>query len=1027
MTEERLAILVKSGKKVSEEFQVTWKNHELNVWVEEISGQWFPDFLEPIDSDGGSPEVSSAFGDFPPNESGHTKGCMDDRSESCMGESTVALSLNPEVSMHEDCVHGEHDQPPFGNNEEREVGEENGPQKDANRPLEEPTTSVPRPSYITCRPKKSLMLSLKTKDFFLTSGFLAGVADRINIVNIHAPNDSVLRRNLWVELAALIAQQDGFWVLLGDFNDVRAEPERVNSKFDRAATEAFNGFIDNSGLLEFSMTGATDFGPIPFRFYNSWIGEKRLLEIIHSGLPILLGVGKKDVVLSDFLRRIKAAIKKWRIEVKEKDNKDVLDLQECIRSIEEKVADGTASAVEKKLRIDLRVKVNKLESIKVKDLQQKARVIWAKFSDENSSFFHKIISTNLANNRINGLCFQNRVVSDPGELKEEIRKWFRKQFAEPIRRRPDFDGDGLPRLSKQCGRILCERFSEKEVYTAVKNCDGADGLKKVINEISSPVQSAFVDGRNILDNPLIISETVAWAKKSKSKLLIFKVDFEKAYDSINWKFLARMLSKMSIPEKWICWIRGCLESGMGSVLVNGSPTKEFKYKRGLRQGDPLAPFLFIIAMEIYLVTGLKVNRQKSKVFGIGVKEDEVVQVANLVNCEAGNLPFTYLGIPIGANMKRAKFWKPIVDKFTAKLSKWKARYLSFAGRMTLAKSVLGSLLSYFLSLFSAPKCIIKKLEKIRRDFLWGKSSSRHNMRWIKWDLLLKSRKDGGMGMGGIQEFNLAMLSKWWWRIKVNLSQLWAEVVAAVHRGISASQSLIPIKKSVPGVWKDIASVEVTLSKIGIDIKEKFVQDGSCWKWGNDPAGSFTVKQVRIDIEKALHQQADDGFMYEWNNWATSKANYLLWRVMLGKVASKIGLMHRGITLGDTMCPRCGLYEENTDHIFVNCLLAKCVWWNVLAWVRIKFTECDNLKDFITLITQSPGDKVWKKAVYMIAIATIWRIWWARNEKLFEDNFIPFNRMVDQIKEDTYVWICNRSKLKPLKWDNWKVFDIVGIM
>ncbi|KAJ0627618.1 putative RNA-directed DNA polymerase [Helianthus annuus] len=86
----------------------------------------------------------------------------------------------------------------------------------------------------------------------------------------------------------------------------------------------------------------------------------------------------------------------------------------------------------------------------------------------------------------------------------------------------------------------------------------ANRLKIVINDVISPTQSAFVGGRSILDSPLIVSETVAWAKKSKTKLLIFKVDFEKAYDSINWKFLFQIMESMAFPEKWILWVKGCL-------------------------------------------------------------------------------------------------------------------------------------------------------------------------------------------------------------------------------------------------------------------------------------------------------------------------------------------------------------------------------------------------------------------------------------------------------------------------------------
>nr|GEZ58458.1 RNA-directed DNA polymerase, eukaryota [Tanacetum cinerariifolium] len=79
--------------------------------------------------------------------------------------------------------------------------------------------------------------------------------------------------------------------------------------------------------------------------------------------------------------------------------------------------------------------------------------------------------------------------------------------------------------------------------------------------------------------------------------MIFKVDFAKAYDSIRWDFLDDVLISFGFGSKWRSWIRGSLSSGKASVLVNGSPTTEFHFHRGLKQGDPLAPFLFLLIME----------------------------------------------------------------------------------------------------------------------------------------------------------------------------------------------------------------------------------------------------------------------------------------------------------------------------------------------------------------------------------------------------------------------------------------------
>ncbi|XP_022030251.1 uncharacterized protein LOC110931153 [Helianthus annuus] len=121
----------------------------------------------------------------------------------------------------------------------------------------------------------------------------------------------------------------------------------------------------------------------------------------------------------------------------------------------------------------------------------------------------------------------------------------------------------------------------------------------------------------------------------------------------------------------------------------------------------------------YLVSGLKVNPRKSQLLGVGVDEEEVSDLAKVFNCKAGNFPLTYLGLKVGANMNRIIYWKEVIDTLNKRLSNWKARLLSFAGRVVLVKFVLGSLPNYYLSLYKCPIAVVKVLEGIRRKFLWG--------------------------------------------------------------------------------------------------------------------------------------------------------------------------------------------------------------------------------------------------------------------------------------------------------------------
>ncbi|KAJ0938354.1 putative RNA-directed DNA polymerase [Helianthus annuus] len=236
----------------------------------------------------------------------------------------------------------------------------------------------------------------------------------------------------------------------------------------------------------------------------------------------------------------------------------------------------------------------------------------------------------------------------------------------------------------------------------------ANRLKRVLGSVISDSQSAFLGGRFIMDGPLIINEVCSWIKKGKKKAFLLKIDFEKAYDNINWGFVIDVLRQMGFGPRWCNWVWGVLSSARASVLVNGSPTFEFKCDKGMRQGDPLSPFLFVVAMEalscllnkarevgvvsgislpndgphlshlffaddalilgkwdasnalnivrvlrcFYACSGLRINLGKSNLYGIGVSDSELGAMADVVGCTPDSLPFRYLGLKVGANMNR---------------------------------------------------------------------------------------------------------------------------------------------------------------------------------------------------------------------------------------------------------------------------------------------------------------------------------------------------------------------------------------
>ncbi|GJV95347.1 RNA-directed DNA polymerase, eukaryota, reverse transcriptase zinc-binding domain protein [Tanacetum coccineum] len=683
-------------------------------------------------------------------------------------------------------------------------------------------------------PKSFSKLNATISDYFvMVRGDWIPNGTKLLIISIYAPQDLSEKKMLWDYLSHVIAQWAGEVVVMGDFNEVRKKDERFGSVFNVHGANAFNLFISNAGLEEVPLGGCSytwchksaskmsklDRFLISESLMNSCpnISAITLERFLSDHRPILMreshyDYGPVPFRFFHYWFEIKGFDKfvedSWKEAVVVEPNA-MTKLMKKLKHLKEKIRlwnkGNTMSSINRKRTLksdlaDLDLIIDK-GCGDVEIVNKRANVVRSLQELENLQSLPK-------NQRLNGQSRAMRILSTTTEFS--------------IKKEPD-----------QIIDLECD-VSKDEIKRAVWDC-GTD-------KSPGPDGFTFLKAATLRLLPNVVLET---------ENLIYLI----APSSKQKRSSTQEHPHASSTKK--C----CLRSSRGSVIVNGSPTEEFQFHKGLKQGIMLSPSLQLSHL-FYADDVIFMGQWNES------NLDTIVQVLECFHRASGLRLNVSKSSKVSSHMSRIQSWNETIEAMASRLSKWKMKTLSIGGRLTLLKSVLGSMPIYHMSIFKVPMKILQRMESIRSHFFNGSDPLAKKPTWVKWTNVLASKEKGGLGISSLYALNRALMFKWVWRFLSQNSSLWANVIKSIHgdHGKIGKQ----VKVSYPSIWLDIVKEVDLLKKRGLNLLSfvnKKVGNGSdtlFWEetWHGDVAFKFLFPRAyalesckNIDVASKLSQNS----------------------------------------------------------------------------------------------------------------------------------------------------------------------------
>ncbi|XP_060974707.1 uncharacterized protein LOC133039776 [Cannabis sativa] len=365
-------------------------------------------------------------------------------------------------------------------------------------------------------------------------------------------------------------------------------------------------------------------------------------------------------------------------------------------------------------------------------------------------------------------------------------------------------------------------------------------FKEVLPLVISETQSAFLSNRLITDNILVAFELVHAIKNKttgRHGIASLKLDMSKAFDRVEWRFIEEVMRKMGFATGWVALIMKCLTTNQFSFLINGEVFGSLVPTRGLRQGCPLSPYLFLICAEglsrllqheqdMGNLHGYKLTRHAPSISHLLFADDCLLfcqadesscraikrvldtyrlasgQMINPDKCVMSFSPNTtlaaqvffhrhlsmpirecherYLGLPSYSGRDKKVLFSNIKERIWKLMQSWNEKLFSAGGREVLLKAVVQSIPTYAMSCFRLPVYFCKQLESMMANFWWGMNENGSKIHWRSWNLLCKKKGEGGMGFRSFIHFNQALLAKQAWRLLENPNSLIGQLLKSKY-------------------------------------------------------------------------------------------------------------------------------------------------------------------------------------------------------------------------------------------------------